>query len=124
MVFIQKFVAQTLGFLNSIKSLHWSTSSHSVHMALDQLFGIIQTQLDQFVETYAGGFQRAGFPLLRLNTAVHLRSTDVADIEKYLGSHATYYNKVKTRLANSALENIVDEFCNAISQCRYRLTLR
>ncbi len=47
-----------LEYLDQIKLYHWSTASHSRHVAADKLHKELQSNVDRFVEVYIGKYGR------------------------------------------------------------------
>ena len=124
---------------NTVKLYHWSTNLYSRHKSSDDLFGIITSLTDKFMETYQGKYgkiSRSNIDDIDIkskiisddNFVMYLRNVaqfleDIA-IEAPSGSKTQFSNRKNKFLSSkdTDLLNIRDELLGEINKSIYLLT--
>jgi hypothetical protein len=124
-------VTYMLQMLMTVKLYHWNTLIHSVHIATDELYGSLNTLIDQFVEVLLGKHtnisEKNKHDILNIKT-LHLNNykdnvkfkKELEGYKKYLIHMDKYFSKVE----NSDLFNIRDEILAVLNKISYLLTLK
>lgn len=116
---ITQITQQLTEIHNQAKLWHWQTPKYEEHKALGDFYDSAGGLIDEFVEVYAGKYQRPG-----------AFTTSLVDYKE--GAPLTYFKKV-TNLLNSPtvrggletdLQNILDEMMALSSKTAYLLTLK
>ena len=127
----KQIVTQMLQMLITTKLYHWNTLSFSVHKATDELYGELNTLIDQFVEVLLGKHnnvsERNKHEILSVKT-LHMNNykdngmfkKEIESYKKYLISLNKHFNNGE----NSDLLNIRDEILATLNQISYLLTLK
>ena len=113
-----------LQMLMTVKLYHWNTLSYATHKATDDLYGELNTLIDQFVETLLGKTKRE-----RIETKTLLLKTfkDNSEFERELESYKKYMmdlGKKFNQKENSDILNIRDEILATLNKISYLLTLK
>lgn len=118
-------VTKLLTYQNQVKILHWQTTSYSEHKTLDELYGNLSANIDEFVETFMGKYGRiiaqTNFNLTLENYKNMSPMNLMLDMENYL------INELPTMLdakKDTDLLNIRDEILASANQTKYLLTLK
>ena len=118
-----------LHMLNTVKLYHWRTTSFATHKATDELYGSLNSKIDEFVEVMLGKDEMGGRAKL-LN--VHVIKLDMfsnnAAFKKQIEIYKTYLlhlseDPVFSALMNTDLLAIRDEILALFNQFLYLLTL-
>jgi hypothetical protein len=118
-----------LHMLNTVKLYHWKTTSFATHKATDELYGSLNSKIDEFVEVMLGKDEMGGRAKL-LN--VHILKLDTfsnnASFKKQIEIYKTYLlhlseDPVFSALMNTDLLAIRDEILALFNQFLYLLTL-
>jgi DNA-binding ferritin-like protein len=127
----KQIVTQMLQMLITTKLYHWNTLSFSVHKATDDLYGELNTLIDQFVEVLLGKHnnvsERNKHEILSVKT-LHMNNykdngmfkKEIESYKKYLISLNKHFNNGE----NSDLLNIRDEILATLNKISYLLTLK
>jgi DNA-binding ferritin-like protein len=127
----KQIVTQMLQMLITTKLYHWNTLSFSVHKATDELYGELNTLIDQFVEVLLGKHnnvsERNKHEILSVKT-LHMNNykdngmfkKEIESYKKYLISLNKHFNNGE----NSDLLNIRDEILATLNKISYLLTLK
>lgn len=127
----KQIVTQMLQMLITTKLYHWNTLSFSVHKATDDLYGELNTLIDQFVEVLLGKHnnvnERNKHEILSVKT-LHMNNykdngmfkKEIETYKKYLISLNKHFNNSE----NSDLLNIRDEILATLNKISYLLTLK
>ena len=120
-----------LQMLMTVKLYHWNTLSFSTHKATDELYGSLNTLIDQFVEVLLGKHnnvsERNKHEILSVKT-LHMKNykdngmfkKEIETYKKYLIGLSKHFNDSE----NSDLLNIRDEILATLNQISYLLTLK
>lgn len=127
----KQIVTQMLQMLMTVKLYHWNTLSFSTHKATDELYGSLNTLIDQFVEVLLGKHnnvnERNKQEILAVKT-LHLHTyKDNGKFKHQLESYKKYLiglNKHFNNGENSDLLNIRDEILATLNKISYLLTLK
>jgi len=127
----KQIVTQMLQMLMTVKLYHWNTLSFSTHKATDELYGSLNTLIDQFVEVLLGKHnnvsERNKQEILAVKT-LHLHTyKDNGKFKHQLETYKKYLiglNKHFSQSENSDLLNIRDEILATLNQISYLLTLK
>ena len=117
--------------LMTVKLYHWNTLVHSVHVATDDLYGQLNTLVDQFVEVLLGKHnnisQKSKNEMLSIKT-LHLNNyKDDGKFNKELETYKNYLIGLNTHFSqhdNTDLFNIRDEILANLNKISYLLTLK
>lgn len=124
-------ITSMLQMLMTVKLYHWNTLSFSTHKATDELYGSLNTLIDQFVEVLLGKHnnvsERNKQEILTIKT-LHLHTyKDNGKFKHQLESYKKYLiglNKHFSNGENSDLLNIRDEILATLNKISYLLTLK
>lgn len=127
----KQIVTQMLQMLMTVKLYHWNTLSFSTHKATDELYGSLNTLIDQFVEVLLGKHnnisERNKQEILAVKT-LHLHTyKDNGKFKHQLETYKKYLiglNKHFSQRENSDLLNIRDEILATLNKISYLLTLK
>ena len=124
----QKIVCMFLQMLNTVKLYHWKTSSYAQHKATDELYTILNTNIDSFVEIMLG--KTGGrVNLTGQKTLPLLDYTNVNDFKKEINKYKDFLinmtndNNLNMK-NNSDLMNVRDEILSNLNQFTYLLTFK
>lgn len=108
---------------NTIKLYHWQTTNYARHKATCDLFNILQTLIDQFIEVYMGRYTRPNFSGSLKLTIREISDDDaifvVQDYIDYLKNELPKYLKS----SDTDLLNIRDEILSNMNKTLYLFTL-
>lgn len=127
----KQIVTHMLQMLMTVKLYHWNTLSFSTHKATDELYGSLNTLIDQFVEVLLGKHnnvsERNKQEILAVKT-LHLHTyKDNGKFKHQLETYKKYLiglNKHFSQSENSDLLNIRDEILATLNKISYLLTLK
>ena len=127
----KQIVTQMLQMLMTVKLYHWNTLSFSTHKATDELYGSLNTLIDQFVEVLLGKHnnvsERNKHEILAVKT-LHLHTyKDNGKFKHQLETYKKYLislNKHFNNGENSDLLNIRDEILADMNQFLYLLSFK
>lgn len=127
----KQIITHLLQMLNTVKLYHWNTLTYSVHKATDDLYGELNTLMDQFVEVFLGKHnnisEKNKHEILHIKT-LHLNTyKDNGMFKKEIEGYKKYLiglNSVFNQSENSDLLNIRDEILSTLNKVSYLLTLK
>jgi len=127
----KQMIAYMLQMLMTVKLYHWNTLSFSVHKATDELYGELNTLIDQFVEVLLGKHnnvdERNKQEILTIKT-LHLHNyKDNGKFKQQMETYKKYLvdlNKYFSNGENTDLLNIRDEILATLNKISYLLTLK
>ena len=127
----KQIVTQMLEMLITVKLYHWNTLSHSVHTATDELYGELNTLIDQFVEVLLGKHnnisERNKNEILSIKSLQLNNYKDNGKFKQQLESYKKYLIGLSNHFSqseNSDLLNIRDEILADLNQFFYLLTFK
>jgi DNA-binding ferritin-like protein len=127
----KQIVRYMLQMLITVKLYHWNTLSFSVHKATDDLYGELNTLIDQFVEVLLGKGENVSEKKKHeiLNTkTLHLKSfKDNGGFKKEIDSYKRFMinlGKQFNQSENSDILNVRDEILATLNKMSYLLTLK
>jgi DNA-binding ferritin-like protein len=112
--------------LLTVKLFHWNTHSHSVHKATDELYGQLNSHMDEFMEVLLGkSGSRIDFgnqKTIQLNNLKNLDQliSKVNEFKSYLVGLS--HHKGLSTMTNSDLLNIRDEILGDMNKFLYLLS--
>jgi len=120
-----------LQMLMTVKLYHWNTLSFSTHKATDELYGTLNTLIDQFVEVLLGKHnnvsERNKHEILTIKT-LHLHTyKDNGKFKQQLEMYKKYLVGLSKHFSNGEntdLLNIRDEILATLNKISYLLTLK
>ena len=124
-------ITYMLQMLMTVKLYHWNTLSFSTHKATDELYGTLNTLIDQFVEVLLGKHsnvsERNKQEILTIKT-LHLHTyKDNGKFKQQLEMYKKYLVGLSKQFSNgenSDLLNIRDEILATLNKISYLLTLK
>lgn len=124
-------ITKILQMLITVKLYHWNTMIFSVHKATDDLYGELNTLMDQFVEVLLGKHSNVSeknrHEILSIKTLELKNYKDNGLFKKALDDFKKYLiglNVVFSHSENSDLMNIRDEILALLNKVSYLLTLK
>lgn len=120
----QHIVRYMLQMLMTVKLYHWNTLSYSVHKATDDLYGELNTLIDQFVEILLGKTKRE---IIETKTLLLKTFKDNKSFEKEIETYKKYMvnlGEIFNEKENSDLLNVRDEILATLNKISYLLTLK
>ena len=127
----KQIITNMLHMLMTVKLYHWNTLSFSGHEATDNLYGDLNTLIDQFVEVLLGKHsnvsERNKSEILSIKS-LHMNNykdngkfkQEIETYKKYLVGLSKHFSQSE----NSDLLNIRDEILATLNQISYLLTLK
>ena len=127
----KQMITYMLQMLMTVKLYHWNTLSFSTHKATDELYGELNTLIDQFVEVLLGKHnnvsERNKHEILTIKT-LHLHTykengkfkQQLEMYKKYLVGLSKHFSNGE----NTDLLNIRDEILATLNKISYLLTLK
>ena len=120
-----------LQMLITVKLYHWNTLSFSVHKATDDLYGELNTLIDQFVEKLLGKDdnvnEKKKHEILDTKTLQLKTFKDNSGFKKEIDSYKKFMinlgNQFNQR-ENSDILNVRDEILATLNKMSYLLTLK
>ena len=124
-------ITYMLQMLMTVKLYHWNTLSFSTHKATDELYGTLNTLIDQFVEVLLGKHnnvsERNKHEILTIKT-LHLHTyKDNGKFKQQLETYKKYLVGLSKHFSNGEntdLLNIRDEILATLNKISYLLTLK
>ena len=127
----KQIITQMLQMLMTTKLYHWNTLSFSVHKATDELYGELNTLIDQFVEVLLGKHtnvnERNKHEILSVKTLHMNNYKDNGMFKKEIETYKKYLiglNKHFNNSENSDLLSIRDDILVTLNKISYLLTLK
>jgi DNA-binding ferritin-like protein len=127
----KQIVTQMLEMLITVKLYHWNTLSHSVHTATDELYGELNTLIDQFVEVLLGKqkniSERNKNEILSVKSLHMNNYKDNGMFKKEIETYKKYLiglTKQLHQIEDSDLLNIRDEILATLNKISFLLTLK
>lgn len=120
----QHIVRYMLQMLMTVKLYHWNTFSYSVHKATDDLYGELNTLIDQFVEILLGKTKRE---IIETKTLLLKTFKDNKSFEKEIETYKKYMvnlGEIFNEKENSDILNVRDEILATLNKISYLLTLK
>lgn len=105
--------------------LHWQTTSYSRHNAYGRIYGELDGNIDDFVETLMG--KQGRFELPEEGADIKLFNLKSLEINSFIGTVLEFLLGLSEALdakKDSDLLNIRDEIMGNINQLKYLLTLK
>lgn len=122
------FIPFFLESYNTIKMMHWFTTSYAEHVALDKLADTFQSLTDKFVEVYIGKHGRsASTPPRKDVTSSMAIATSANKLSTFLDQCVRYCTSDLNRFITAKdldLANIRDELVASLNQTKYLIALR
>ena len=127
----KQIITYMLQMIMTVKLYHWNTLSHSVHKATDELYGELNTLIDQFVEVLLGKHnnisERNKNEILSIKSLQLNNYKDNGKFTQQLESYKKYLIGLSNHFSqseNSDLLNIRDEILATLNKISYLLTLK
>jgi len=121
---VEEIVVHLLKCQTQIRVLHWQTTGDARHRALGELYGLLDENIDDFVETMIGKYGRPKFPP---QFSLPLQDLSAVGIDEYMIQLADYLislSDVMDPRKDSDLLNKRDEMLGDVNHTRYLLTLK
>lgn len=121
---IGEIVSTLLMYSNLLRIYHWQTKSFSRHQAIDTLYELTQKNIDMFVETIQGSWNKT--LLLENKTTIPLLNVDdssIKDILLIIRNWLQYDLTKMLRKEDLDLLNIRDEMLQNLNQTFYLFNL-
>tara|TARA_Y100000780_G_C13691869_1_gene419880 strand:+ start:3738 stop:4199 length:462 start_codon:yes stop_codon:yes gene_type:complete len=123
---LKTFIKKMFTLQLTLKMVHWTTKSHSVHKTTDDAMEKLDGLIDSFVETYLG---KHTFGLMKQNTVKNISIKNVSskkDLNKLIGEYVEYltkFNNIENEDKNPDLLGIRDSILSELNILRYLLHL-
>jgi hypothetical protein len=131
--FKEQIVMKFLVVLNMTKLYHWKTCNYAAHKASDELYDVLNKNVDQFVEVMLGKLngERVNLenvkmiPLIDFPSGNHFDDDMKTEINHFKSYLVDLDNEpVLKSMSNSDLFTIRDEILAALNQFLYLLSLK
>jgi len=131
--FKEKIVMKFLVVLNMTKLYHWKTHNYAAHKASDELFDVLNKNIDRFVEVMLGKIngERVNLdnvkmiPLIDFPSGNHFDEDMKREINHFKNYLVDLDNEpILKAMSNSDLFTIRDEMLAALNQFLYLLSLK
>ena len=105
----------------NMKIYHWNTKSFARHKASDEFGGKLLPLVDKFVEVFIGKYKVKPMP-----SSIKISEGFVTDdgSESLLEKAREYLEKLNSKIIDSELLNIRDEFLGEVNQTLYLYQLK
>lgn len=116
-------VKNFIGMLSTVKLYHWKTRSYAEHKATDELYGILNENIDKFVETLLGKIE-SRIRLMDKKTYL-IGLDDTEDCKTMMYEYRDFLiglTRIMSPTRDSDLLNIRDEILGNINQFLYLMT--
>jgi DNA-binding ferritin-like protein len=109
-----------LGLLSQIKLFHWSTTRYVIHKALDELHEHTAKQVDLFVESYLGRYNKQPLKKFTIQTKATAEAELVHD---WLVSQRDTLDRMQKTFAKASdlqniLQTMIADFNSTIYLCK------
>jgi len=131
--FKEEIVMKFLVVLNMTKLYHWKTCNYSAHKASDELYDVLNKNIDRFVEVMLGKLngERVNLenikmiPLIDFPSGSHFDDDMKREINHFKSYLVELDNEpILKSMSNSDLFTIRDELLGALNQFLYLLSLK
>jgi Family of unknown function (DUF5856) len=110
-----KLIEGLLVLRNQLKLYHWQTESHSRHEGSDRVVNELDGEIDKFVETYQGKYDR-----LRVVQPLVIRNVNDGDIVHFIKEMMKWLESFEHhKITDTDLLNIRDEMLATLRQGLY-----
>lgn len=126
---LRVIIRKLMCILNTVKLYHWNTDHYATHKATDELYGVLNGKIDEFVEIMLGkvdvSTRNKALEIHRLEMNTFKQNKDfikeTEEYKKFLLNLSK--NKSFNILENSDLMNLRDEILGSLNKFLYLLTL-
>lgn len=122
---INQFIEKTFTLQMTLKMVHWSTKSYSIHKATDESMLRIMPLIDSFVESFLGK-QHYSLKQDALKNVSIKKVTTKKDLDKFVNDNVSYLislNKYISKEPHSDLVSIRDGIISELNVLKYLLHL-
>lgn len=108
-------------FLNTLKTMHWLTTSYSHHKILDEAYSDFSDKIDEFVESCIGVNNPKNYHNIAVSIEIPDKDEDIVFIfERAFDDLMTSISKYANR---SELESLIDDLNNIANKTIYLLKM-
>ena len=121
----EEIVIMLIQMQTQFRILHWQTTSYSRHNAYGRIYGELDGNIDDFVETLMG--KQGRFELPNEGAELKLFNLKSLEINSFIGTILEFLMGLGETLdakKDSDLLNIRDEIMGNVNQLKYLLTLK
>jgi hypothetical protein len=131
--FKEQIVMKFLVVLNMTKLYHWKTCNYAAHQASDKLYGVLNKNVDSFVEVMLGKLNGErvnlenikSIPLIDFPSGSHFDDDMKTEINHFKNYLVDLDNEpILKKMSNNDLYTIRDEILAALNQFLYLLSLK
>ena len=108
-------------FLNTIKTLHWTTKSYAHHKILDEAYSDFSDKIDEFVESVIGLNNVTVFKDITMVIPMTLPEEDTAGI--FEATFNDFNTDIRKFADSSELESLMDDLTNIANKTIYLLRM-
>jgi hypothetical protein len=123
---MKRIVLKSLQLQAQMRILHWQTTSLGEHLAFGGFYSAVDDTVDKLIETIQGKYGRimlGGIDAIQVSDYNNLKiNVFLMDIESFFA--AEIYTCGIDKLADSEIENIIQEIRGEIDKLKYLMTLK
>lgn len=123
---MKRIVLKSLQLQAQMRILHWQTTSLGEHLAFGGFYSAVDDTVDKLIETIQGKYGRimlGGIDAIQVSDYSNLKiNVFLMDIESFFA--AEIYTCGIDKLADSEIENIIQEIRGEIDKLKYLMTLK
>lgn len=108
-------------FLNTLKTLHWLTSSYAHHKILDEAYSDFSDKIDEFVESCIGANNPRKYENISIAFTMPEDEEDI--VIMFERSFDEFLTRISKYANTSALESLIDDFNNIANKTSYLLKM-
>lgn len=124
--FIKSFINNMFTLQITLKMVHWTTRSYSIHKATDESMEKIMPLIDNFVETFLGKYKYGKIKQNLIKSVQVKRINTSSDLHKFINDNVKYLtalNSYNMNETNDDLMGIRDSILSELNVLRYLLHL-
>lgn len=125
-MFIKSFINKMFTLQITLKMVHWTTRSYSIHKATDKSMEKIMPLIDSFVETFLGKYKYGKIKQDLIKSVQVKKINTSSDLHKFINDNVKYLtslNSYNMNETNDDLMGIRDSILSELNVLRYLLHL-
>lgn len=124
--FIKTFITHMFELQLTLKMVHWTTRSYSVHKATDDSMEKLMPLIDNFVETFLGKYKYGKIKQDLIKSVKIKKINTTKELQTFINNNIKYLNTLKNNNShdeNDDLMGIKDDLLSELNILRYLLHL-
>ena len=117
----KEILSTVIQMQGQLKILHWQTESYAEHEAFGNIYGALDSKIDNLIEVYSGKYQRPKFGGVKDITFADYESIK---IEVFIETMDDFMTNLFMAEQDAELANIRDEIRALLMKLKYLLSLK